>query len=260
MLGGGNSGFPVGGGIAPARPAPADPEPVAAQRNSGGEPASRRRLRPGETTWIEIRPMRVRLVPRCATTTIPYVPGLSGRPLKRPVRRTVFIPGRPRTTFVPTIPQLGLGPWTIRETFAGAPRRKRTVVPRRFFGPRVEKRALDVETLPARPALGVLLLPPDWPEDPPPCPLVPPPDGGAGGGGGWGALGKVGTGGGGGSGGGGGKGGGGGSVGVVTVTGSVTVGRDGKVVIDGRVTSNPPCAEPSVTAAAYPARAHSPSR
>jgi hypothetical protein len=76
-------------------------------------------------------------------------------------------------------------------------------------------------------------------------------------------LGRVGNGGGGGaggSGGGGGKGGGGGSVGVVTVTGSVTVGSEGKLGTDGRVTSEPPCAEPSVTAAANPARAHSASR
>lgn len=190
------------------------------------------------------------------------MPGASGRPLKRPVRCTLFKPGRPRTIFVPTIPQLGLGPYTARKTFAGASRRNRIVVPRRFFGPRVENRVLDGVTLPARLLLEVPPLLPDGPDDLPLCPLVPPPEGVPGGGGGCGALGRVGSGGGGGAGGrggGGGKGGGGESV-VVTVIGSVTVGSEGKLVSVGRVTTKPPCAEPSVTAAAKPARAHGASR
>jgi hypothetical protein len=94
------------------------------------------------------------------------------------------MPRRPRTTFVPTIPQLGLGPRTVKTTLAAAPRRKRTVVPRRLFGPRVEKRVLDGLTRPARMLLEVLALLPEGPDGSPLCPLPPSPDGVAGGGGG----------------------------------------------------------------------------
>ena len=200
--------------------------------------------------------MRLSPPPRRAVTSMRYVPGWSGRPSKRPVNRTRFIPGRPCTAFVPTTPQLGLGPRTVKITVAGRARRKLSVVPRRW--PRVEKRLRVAWTRPARarretrvPPVGVELLPPPA-LAPPPLPseeLVPPPPWscpGSGGGGGMSGAGGAG-----GKGGTGGMGGGGGRGGIVGV---VPVGRVGRVIV-GSVRleiRSPRASSLSITAVAKP--------
>src|SRR6184192_2742785 len=163
----------------------------AAQRKAGGEPGRRTRL-PGGTTWIEILPTWCRVLPRLATTTISYVPGVRARPPKRPFSRTRFSPRRPRTDFLPATPQLGLGPRTMKTTLAGAVSRKVTVVPR-LLGPRVEKRRREARTLPL--AADELLLPVADPDEPALCPVLPPEPWCPGAPGGWGSSGAGGAGG-----------------------------------------------------------------
>src|SRR2546423_3060809 len=157
------------------RPAPGMPVCAAGgvQRKTGADPGRRTRL-PGGTTWIEILPTRLCELPRRATTTTSYVPGERVRPSKRPFRRTLFSPLWPRTDFLAATPQFGLGPCTTKTTLAGALRRKVTTVPRRFFGPRVEKRRRDARTLPL--AREALLLPVADPDEPAPLCPVPSPD------------------------------------------------------------------------------------
>jgi len=103
---------------------------------------------------------------------------VSVRSPNRPLSRTRFRPDRPRTDFLPATPQLGLGPCTTKTTLAGALSRKVTTVPRRFFGPRVEKRCRETRTVPVVP-LNVVelpwLVPPVEPDgEPLLCPLLPP--------------------------------------------------------------------------------------
>lgn len=94
---------------------------------------------PGGTTVTARRPSIVLVPPRRATIMIPYVPGASGRPWKRPRKRTRLTPFPRLTTLRPARPQLGLGPRTSSTTVAGAVRWNVIVVPRRP-GPRVWKR------------------------------------------------------------------------------------------------------------------------
>ena len=97
---------------------------------------------PGGTTATARRPSIVLLPPRRATIVIPYVPGASGLPWKRPRKRTRLTPLPRLTTFRPARPQLGLGPRTSSTTVAGADRWNVIVVPR-CPGPRVWKRVRE---------------------------------------------------------------------------------------------------------------------
>jgi len=219
---------------------------------------------PGGTTVTARRPSIVLVPPRRATIVIPYVPGASGRPWKRPRKRTRLTPFPRLTTLRPARPQLGLGPRTSSTTVAGAVRWNVIVVPRRP-GPRVWKRvratcgavaALRDDGCVANDGTGAELLEaPFEPGTPAGAVLVagdvvPCTTGGTGGSAGGGAGGSAGggTGGGGGRGGTGGTGGGGG-IGAV-VTGSET-GSDGTLSV-GRMS---PRAEPSASVDAKPATA-----
>jgi hypothetical protein len=102
----------------------------------------------GRTTSTTIRAMGMRDPPRTTSMVIEYLPGASGRPCRRPEKRTWLAPRTPRATWTPRISQLD--PRTTSTTLAGRSSRKLIVVPRFDLGPREEKRVRDTRACAAR--------------------------------------------------------------------------------------------------------------